>query len=156
MKIINTRLLLIAILFTTSFAAKSQTDNPKYDKALSDSLGADDYGMKMYTLVILKTGSVQITDKAKRDSLFTGHMSNIKHMASINKLIVAGPMQDNDKKYEGIFILNVKTVDEAKALLEKDPAIKAGLLDTEFYGWYGSAALPMYLPSSEKVGKKHF
>ena len=156
MKRINIRIILTAILFISSFVAKSQSDNPKYDKALADSLGADDYGMKMYVLVILKTGPVQITDKAKRDSLFMGHMSNIKHMASINKLVVAGPLQENDKKYEGIFILNVKTTEEAKVLLDKDPAIKAGVLDTEFYGWYGSAALPLYLSEYQKIEKKHF
>jgi hypothetical protein len=72
MKRINIRIILTAILFISSFVAKSQSDNPKYDKALADSLGADDYGMKMYVLVILKTGPVQVTDKAKRDSLFMG------------------------------------------------------------------------------------
>ena len=134
----------------------AQSTNPKYNKLLADSMGADDYGMKMYVLVILKTGSVEVTDKAKRDSLFAGHMNNIRNMASIKKLVVAGPLQENDKKYEGIFILNVKTTEEAKALLDKDPAIKAGVLDTELYGWYGSAALPLYLSEYQKIEKKHF
>lgn len=150
------KIILTALLFITSLVARSQSDDPKYNKALADSLGADDYGMKMYVLVMLKTGPVQENDKAKRDSLFMGHMNNIKNMASINKLVVAGPLQKNDKNYEGIFILNVKTVDEAKVLLEKDPAIKAGLLSTELYNWYGSAALPLYLPFYPTIEKKHF
>jgi len=36
--------------------ATAQTNNPNYDKALADSLGADDYGMKSYVFVILKSG----------------------------------------------------------------------------------------------------
>jgi uncharacterized protein YciI len=152
----NIKSILTAILFMSSFAAMAQSSNPNYDKAFADSLGADDYGMKMYVLVILKTGTVQEDDKVKRDSLFAGHMKNIKNMANAGKLVVAGPLQDNDKKYEGIFILNVKTKEEAKLLLEKDPAIKSGVLDTEFYGWYGSAALPVYLPAVEKIEKKSF
>lgn len=131
-------------------------DNPKYNKALADSLGADEYGMKMYVLVLLKTGPVTISDKKVSDSLFAGHMKNIQRLADEGKLSVAGPLQKNDKNYRGIFILNVKTIDEAKTLLQTDPTIKAKLLDAELYGWYGSAALPMYLPASEKVNKLNF
>jgi len=50
----------------------------KYNKQLADSLGADDYGMKIYVLVILKTGKAKIEDKQKADSLFLGHLQNIK------------------------------------------------------------------------------
>lgn len=49
--------LLIACAGCFSSAAQAT-----FDKALADSLGADQYGMKMYFLVILKTGSDQITD----------------------------------------------------------------------------------------------
>ena len=134
----------------------AQSTNPKYNKALADSLGADDYGMKMYVLVLLKTGSVKIEDKKTVDSLFAGHMQNIQRLANEGKLSVAGPLQKNDKNYRGIFILNVKTIDEAKSLLQTDPAVKAQLLDAELYGWYGSAALPMYLPASEKINRLNF
>jgi uncharacterized protein YciI len=137
-----------------SFCAGAQNLNPKYDKALADSLGGDDYGMKKYTLVMLKTGSATISDKQVTDSLFRGHMQNIGRLASEGKLVVAGPLQKNEKAYRGIFILNVKTTEEAKALLDSDPAVKAGLLDFELYGWYGSSALPMYLNYHEKVEKK--
>lgn len=156
MQKVNTRLLFTIILFIASFVTKAQSNNSKYDKALADSVGADEYGMKMYVLVILKTGPTQITDKTKRDSIFKGHLNNIKRLASEGKMVVAGPMQENDKKYEGIFILNVRTTNEAKVLLDTDPAIKAGALDTELYGWYGSAALPLYLPFHDKVQKTSF
>jgi len=36
---------------------------------LADALGSDDYGMKMYVLVILKTGAASF-DKKITDSLF--------------------------------------------------------------------------------------
>jgi uncharacterized protein YciI len=83
-------------------------------------------------------------------------MKNIQRLADEGKLSVAGPLQKNDKNYRGIFILNVKTIDEANTLLQTDPTIKAQVLDAELYGWYGSAALPMYLPASEKVNKLNF
>jgi uncharacterized protein YciI len=145
---------IFVLLSLSSNQLNAQSDNPKYQKHLADSLGADDYGMKMYTLVMLKTGSAQITDKAKTDSLFAGHMQNIQRLVNMGKLVVAGPMQKNDKNYRGIFILNVTTAEEARKLLSADPAIEAKLLEPEIYGWYGSAALPMYLPASEAVEKK--
>jgi uncharacterized protein YciI len=144
------------LLLAFSVSVNAQSTNPKYDKQLADSLGGDDYGMKSYVLVILKTGNATISDKAVTDSLFRGHMQNINRLADAGKLIVAGPLQKNEKTYRGIFILNVKTIDEAKELLITDPAVKANLLDSELFTWYGSAALPMYLQFHEKVEKKTF
>lgn len=144
---------LTLLICCSAFVSRAQKD---YNKALADSLGADPYGMKMYTLVILKTGTADIKEKAVVDSLFGGHMKNIQRLSSEGKLVVAGPLGKNDKTYRGIFILNVKTEAEAKALLETDPAIKAHVLDAEIIPWYGSAALPMYLPYHDKVQKTSF
>ena len=47
-------LFLISVFILFCSAGFAQSDNPKYDKALAESLGGDDYGMKMYVLVILK------------------------------------------------------------------------------------------------------
>lgn len=148
--------IVIAIFLCLLCNLALQAQTTAYNKRLADSLGADDYGMKMYVLVMLKTGPAKIADKAKTDSLFGGHLKNIKRLASIGKLVVAGPLKKNDEHYEGIFILNTKTKEEAKALLDTDPAVHAGLLEPVLYGWYGSAALPLYLPAVEKVSKKSF
>jgi len=147
----NNLLLLLALM--SVFSVSAQSDNPKYDSTLAKSLGGDDYGMKMYVLVILKSGAASF-DKTKTDSLFKGHMANIGRLANEGKLVVAGPLKKNDKNYRGIFILNAKTVEEANLLLSTDPAVKEKLLDAEIYQWYGSAALPTYLPNHEKVEKK--
>jgi uncharacterized protein YciI len=144
------KIYLLSLLCTIAFGTKAQS---AYNKALADSLGADEYGMKMYTFVILKTGENKTTDKVKIDSAFKGHLANIGKLAANGKLVVAGPMGKNDKNYRGIFIFNVKTVAEAQELLKSDPAIQAKLLDAEIYPWYGSAALPLYLPSHQKVQK---
>lgn len=137
-------------LGVTSFA---QNINPNYDSTLAKTFGADDYGMKMYVLVILKTGNNTTENKALKDSLFAGHMQNMGRMVDMGKLIVAGPLGKNDKSYRGIFILNVTTFEEANQLLESDPAIKEKLLEPELFKWYGSAALPDYLKTSEKISK---
>lgn len=127
--------------------------NPNYDARLAEKLNADDYGMKKYVLVILKTGTNQSEDKDFIGKCFRGHLDNINRLVKEGKMIVAGPLSNNDKTYRGIFILNVSDFDEAKQVLEHDAAIKEGLLDMELFTWYGSAALPEYLPFSDKIWK---
>lgn len=139
-----------------SSAALSQKVNPAYDSLLARKYEADDMGMKKYILVILKTGTNNTTDKKLKDSLFAGHMDNINRLVKINKLVVAGPLMKNEKTYRGIFILNVPTPEEARILLDTDPAIRENLLAADLYQWYGSAALPAYLDISDKIWKTGF
>lgn len=127
--------------------------NPEYDDLLANKLGRDDLGMKSYIWVILKTGSNTSTDKNFINECFRGHMNNIQKLVKEEKMIVAGPLGKNDKTYRGIFILDVKTLDEAKVLLQADPAVTEGLLEAEYFLWYGSAALPEYLPYADKIWK---
>ncbi len=153
-KVLGKVILTLIVWLGNSFLY-AQTVNPKYDKALSDSLGSDDYGMKMYVLVILKSGPVKVA-KAQNDSLIAGHIRNIHRLAGLGKLVLAGPLKENDKEYRGIFILNVTTVEEAAALMQTDPTIRAKVQEVDLYQWYGSAALPVYMPTSEKLGKMHY
>jgi uncharacterized protein YciI len=130
--------------------------NPNYNKVLAEKLGGDDYGMKSYFFVILKTGTNKTEDKNLISESFKGHIKNIDRLVKENKLIVAGPFGKNDKNFRGLFILNnIKTIEDAKDLLQTDPAIKSKLLDYEIFTWYGSAALPEYLPFSEKIWKSN-
>lgn len=158
MKTFLTLLLLLGVLSLAcaqSTVKDTTSANPNYDPALAKSLNADDYGMKSYIFVILKTGTNQTTDKKLIADLFKGHMENINRLVKENKLVVAGPFGKNDKQYRGLFILtNVASQAEAKVLLQTDPAIKAGLLDVELFDWYGSAALSEYLKSSDKIWKR--
>ena len=139
--------LICLTIFTIGFTQK-------YDVRLAKKLGADEYGMKNYVLVILKTGTNSTTEKKALDSLFRGHMDNIQRLSAQGKLIVAGPMRKNPNNYRGIFILDVKTQDEAQRLLSTDPTIREKIFDVELYDWYGSAALPTYMTSHAKIEKK--
>jgi uncharacterized protein len=145
----------LVILFTTlSFMLtpiSAQIDNPNFDEKLAAQYQADEYGMKKYFLVILKTGPNLSEDKAFRDSCFVGHMTNIKRLVEEHKLVVAGPLGKNELAYRGIFIFNVESLAELHEMLLTDPAINEKLLDTEIISWYGSAALPAYLEDADKA-----
>jgi uncharacterized protein YciI len=146
-------ILTITLLLLFANLSFGQNVNPKYDSTFAKKLGADEYGMKSYIFVMLKTGTNKTMDKAFIDSCFAGHMANIRRMVDQGKLIVAGPMGKNDNSYKGIFILNVSTKEEANELLQTDPAIAGKLLEADIYNWYGSAALPEYLEASERIWK---
>lgn len=66
---------------------------------------------------------------------------------------MAGPFMD-DGDIRGIYIFNVKTIEEAQALTETDPAIKAGRLIMELHPWYGSAALMQINQLHKKIAKE--
>ena len=142
---------LAAILCSLCCIAQTNT----YDSALAKKLGADDYGMKKYVMAFLKTGSVEIKDSVQRRQLLMAHLKNIQRLAKEGKLILAGPFMD-DQKIEGIFIFNVESVEEAKALTATDPAVKAGELEMELHPWYGSASLVEIPSLHQKVQKKNF
>lgn len=127
-----------------------------YNQKLADSLGADERGMKNYFLIILKTGPKDsvIMDKKEREELFKGHFANMSEMEKSGKLKLAGPFATkNDLGYRGIFLLDVKTEAEAKALLENDPTIKNKIFDVEILPFYGSAAIPMHLKYHHRISK---
>lgn len=110
------------------------------DTALIRKLGADEYGMHPYVMALLKAGPNRDQDSATAAYLQKAHLDNIFRMAEEGKLVIAGPFTD-DTDLKGIYIFNVETVEEARALTETDPAIKAGRLVMELHPWYGSAAL---------------
>ena len=162
----NLILLSVISLYLFSCAVKPKEKEAKpilnemssnFDQKLADSLGADERGMKNYMLVILKTGpnDAKITDKTERAELFKGHFSNMTAMEKAGKLKMAGPFATkNSLGYRGIFLLAVKTEDEANKLLQNDPTIKSGVFEVEILPWYGSAALPMHLKYHKKISRE--
>lgn len=142
---------LLALTITLIFSATNTS--AQYDSTLAKELGADKYGMKMYVFVMLKSGETKIDDTEKREEIMAGHLRNIQKLVTAKKMVVAGPMSENKNDLRGIFIMNVRKVEEAKKLLQSDPAIQKGALRAEYYPWYGSAALPKYLPYHDKIEK---
>ncbi len=133
------KLMVLMALSCAMLFSKAQTPG-NYNAELAKKTGADDRGMKQYVMAFLKKGTVPITDTSRQKELLRGHMANITKLASSGKLVVAGPMMD-DTGLEGIFVFNVKTIAEAEALSQTDPAVKAGMFAMEYHPWYATAAL---------------
>ncbi|WP_163408316.1 YciI family protein [Flavobacterium ajazii] len=145
-------LFVIGLLLTSTLGFSQETE-AKYDEALAKSLHADEYGMKKYVFCLLKSGSNTTASKEESKKLFEGHMANINKLAKEGKLVVAGPFMKNDRNYRGIYVFNVETVEEAKALVATDPAIQAKLLEAELTPWYCTAALQETVKIHDKISR---
>lgn len=143
-------LLLMALSINTLSAQKNET---VYDEKLAKELGGNDNGMKTYIFCILKTGTNTTATKEEKTKYFEGHMANINRLADEGKLIVAGPFMKNDRNYRGIFIFNVATIEEAQALVETDPAVKAKIFEAELTPLFCSAALMVVPETHKKITK---
>lgn len=130
--------LLILALFCVLGSELSAQET--YNEALAKELGADDYGMKSYVMVTLVTGKAKIEDPAENRKIFAGHFANMKRLAKDKKLVLAGPYVEASPK-RGMYIFDVKTIEEAEKLVKTDPAVKAGVFDYKLDKLYCSAAL---------------
>ncbi|WP_224744309.1 YciI family protein [Pontibacter aquaedesilientis] len=118
-------------------SAKAATSKKPAAKALAapQQQGEMDMSqMKTYYMALLKKGPYQPTDTAEINSIQRGHMAHIQKMAADGKLVMAGPFLDNGD-LRGVFIFDVASLEEAKALTEADPAVKAGKLIMELHPW---------------------
>ena len=145
---------LAGIALAMMIAGTAAADGAGYDPELAKKLGADERGMKMYVLCILKTGPRDAEVKGdERKAIFAGHFANIGRLAGEGKLAVAGPFDTNDRSYRGLYIFNVATIEEAEKLVVLDPAVKAGVFIPELTRWYGSAAMMVVSDTHKRIEK---
>lgn len=145
--------LLICVAFGPSAASAAEPAKPVFDEALAKRLGADDYGMRQYVFVLLKTGPTPKPKGPERDEMFRGHFANMQRLAAEGKLAVAGPFDGVDG-WRGMFILAVKDIEEAKKLVATDPVIASGEMIAEYHVHYGSAALMQVEETHKAIAKK--
>jgi uncharacterized protein len=91
------------------------------------------YEMDSYVVAILRRGPSVSQSKEEAAKIQEGHLAHIRHMASLGKLVVAGPFTANN-------------ADEAKELTLQDPAVKAGRLVMDLYPWFAAKGLKVDPP----------
>ena len=132
-KILSLTCLLAALACAPALAHAQAPANPR-EFEMKD--GDTTYVMKQYIMVLLHRGDqATVFSKEELEALQKGHMDNIGRLAKEGKIVVAGPFGD-DTALRGIFVMDVESVEAAQALVETDPAVKAGRLRAEYHPWW--------------------
>ncbi|MGE3075306.1 MAG: hypothetical protein AB7N24_16235 [Dehalococcoidia bacterium] len=91
---------------------------------------------KPYMLVILKKGPRY----AETQDIHMQHLAHIFAMRAAGQQLITLPVMDPSSEYVGVGVFAVATKEEAIALTEADPAIKAGRLTYEIVSCMGLPA----------------
>jgi uncharacterized protein YciI len=136
MKLKITCFILLLIVATTSCFAQADKKNPNEKNQSQLKLPGDKaFELKQYFLVMLVKGDNRTQDSVSAEKLQEGHMANMRRLAEMGKLIVAGPFGD-DGNWRGIFIFDCKTKEEVEELVKTDPAISSGRMNYEIHPWW--------------------
>ncbi len=99
-----------------------------------------EWAMRTYVLGLIHRGPNRVADPKEADELQRAHLANNARLHKEGKLILAGPFLDKTD-LRGIFLFDLSTVEEAKALCDTDPAVKAGTLRVELHPWYSAKGI---------------
>jgi len=120
----------IRILCAVAFLAASA--------AVALAAGPEDYEMATYQVAFYRKGPAwTLSTTPEHQKLQSEHLAHIGKMADSGKLILAGPFSDGGD-LRGMLIFRVDSAEEAKALAEQDPAVKAGRLILEWHPWFAA------------------
>ena len=112
-----------AFLISASVAAAQQKEEPKSK-------------LVQFQMAIMKKGPKWDSTKVEeRNSILQQHIGNVVTLLDSGRAIIAGPFTD-DTEIAGIFILRASSTAEAKAWVDADPAVKAGLMVAEMHPWW--------------------
>ena len=126
----KTRPLIPTALLLAALASSVAAEEPK--------LGPGDYEMATYYVGFLYRGANWTPGETpETKKLQEAHMANIQKMAEAGKLVIAGPFTD-DGDLRGLYVFRVASAEEARALVESDPAVKAGRLRFELHPWFAA------------------
>jgi uncharacterized protein YciI len=96
------------------------------------------FEMTTYQVAFLRRGPAWTPGETPElQKLQEAHMAHIRAMGESGKLLVAGPFSDGGD-LRGMFIFRSDTLEEARALAEQDPAVKAGRLALEWHPWFAA------------------
>ena len=86
-------------------------------------------------------------DTPERRAIQEGHLANIQRLADEGKLLLAGPFTDG-AELRGLFVFQVASLEEAKAMCDTNPAVKAGRLRVELHPWYSAKGISVPKPAT--------
>ena len=105
--------------------------------------GDTTYTMKKYFMAFLKAGENRSQSPEEAAQIQEAHLAHMAALAEEDKICIAGPFGD-DGEFRGIVIYNVPTLEQAKALTQADPAVKAGRLIIDVKPWWAAKGSKLF------------
>lgn len=88
---------------------------------------------RRYTLVFLRQGPASRADEAENERIHLAHLQHLTKLQMLGKLVLNGPiLSEHDISGVSVYAAGL---DEARALAEADPKVKAGYLTVEAIPW---------------------
>jgi|SRR5271170_5188114 len=104
-----------------------------------------DFDRFTIALLVLRDDAPEFTPE-EEDALQDAHMSHLADLHQAGHLLAAGPLLDRSSQFRGLSILNVG-VEEARALKESDPAVRAGKYAVVTLPWMVPAGAMSFSPA---------
>jgi uncharacterized protein YciI len=86
--------------------------------------------IKAYVLVVLTKGENYGLSDSPR-IIQSEHLPYVFSQRENNSMVLTMPVMDNDSSLAAVAIYNTTSKEQVKALMEKDPAVKAGVFNYE-------------------------
>jgi uncharacterized protein len=92
--------------------------------------------MMQFQMALLKRGPKWSSEPGReRAEMRQRHLAHLRSMLESNKLMIAGPIRDDNELIE-VHIFRTKSAEEATTWLNEDPAVAAGYLVPELHPWW--------------------
>jgi uncharacterized protein YciI len=116
-------ILIIGLCLLMSTIAVAQGEPREFEYQEVDTT----YTMKRYVFCLYLTGSECSQSEEERAELQTEHLAHLSSLED-HGLVMAGPFGDDGEK-RGVLLFDPETVEDANALVEKDPMVIHKRLD---------------------------
>lgn len=105
---------------------------------------------RTYYIYLLREGPAWTADMTPElADLQAQHVAYTRSLVASGAALAAGPVMDGSNLH-GVSIMLTATLDEARALAEADPAVRAGHFSAELHPWIVPAG---YLPDPQAAPK---
>lgn len=128
---------MLALGLAASAAAQTPEASPAAapSPAVSRPPGQPPPEMVTYYLVMLVKGPKWTPETSPAlEQLQRDHLAHLRKLNAAGKLVLAGPLTDGGT-IRGLCVFKAGSLEEARALEEDDPAVKAGRLAVEVHPW---------------------
>jgi uncharacterized protein YciI len=88
-------------------------------------------------VLLLRPADRKELPEAEAEAIQKAHLAHLTKMGESGKMVVAGPFGDQrDASLRGACLYRVASAEEARALAEADPAVRAGRFRVEVVTWH--------------------